>query len=230
MKATSWSLLLVLFLSTPAAAEQPAPPIRLAAVAGLEHPCAEDGICNIAVCKDDPDCPKLPDKIPHGTTAIPAADVNTPCGGRVRVQASDAPLGAAAVAISRSYPNFNAAQKAKDPHFFDAHPSGMMATNHGELKGFGVTMVRGKWPKAMADSSSSLNDPTLLFFDRRPKKQDDWKIIGMGYSFAFHADNEKSPTALGFAESDWWIHEAGYHHSPVTAVSAARTTRTSRSA
>lgn len=208
--------LILMAVSTFAQAETSPERIRLAAVAGLDQPCAEDGICNAAVCKNDPDCSKPPANktVTNPPKVYPSAAVRTPCGGTVNVQASDSPLGAAASTIAGRYPDFNWAQKAKDPHFFDAHPSGAMATNHGELKGFGVTMVRGKWPKAMADSSDSLTDPTLLFFDRRPKKQDDWNIIGMGYSFAFRADNEKPPTALGFAAGDWWIHEAGYHHSP----------------
>lgn len=210
-----WLVIATLFsLCAPAVPASDLP--KLAAVSGLDQPCAEDGICNAAVCKNDPDCSKPPANTTTTTApkVYPPADVSTPCGGKVYVQASNSPLGEAADTIARRYPDFNWAQKSKDPHFFDAHPSGVMATNHGELKGFGVTMVRGKWPKAMADSSSSLTDPTLLFFDRRAKKQEDWNIIGMGYSFAFRADNEKPPTTLGFASADWWVHEAGYHHSP----------------
>jgi hypothetical protein len=209
-------MLVLVALATFVAAASSREDVKLAAAAGLEQPCAADGICNAAVCKDDPDCANPPvtaTTVPTATI-FPAASVDTPCGGRVNVQASDSPLGAAAITIELRYPDFSWAQKAKMPSFIDAHPSGAFATNHGELKGFGVTMVRGTRSNVMADKSGSLTDPTLLFFDRRPKQQDDWKIIGMGYSFALRANKEKPPEALRFAAADWWIHEAGYHHSP----------------
>lgn len=141
--------------------------------------------------------------------------VDTKCGGKLGVFASDSPFGLAASRVAARYPSFNVAQKAKNPSFFDAHPSGIAATSHGELKGFGVTMVQGEWPKAVENASGDLADPTLLFFEKTGKDQDDWKLIGMGYSFKFDTDNEPPPTEIpGVAPGIWWIHEAGYHHSP----------------
>jgi hypothetical protein len=146
---------------------------------------------------------------------LPTQEVETKCGGRLVVKDKYTPLGAAALDVAKRYPNFNKAQKAKEPSYFDAHPSGALATSHGELQGFGVTMVQGKWPKAVDNASGRLKDPTLLFFQKTGKSQDDWKIIGMGYTFKFNKDNERPPTNIAaFTEDEWWIHEAGYHRSP----------------
>ncbi len=182
------------------------------AVAGLDNPCAADGICNIGVCKSDPDCPAFPKVAP---VPLPTAVVNTTCGGKVIVQATDSALGAAAAKVAARTPNFNVAQKVKNPAFFDAHPSGALATGHAELKGFGVTMVQGSWPKAVENASGDLDDPTLLFFRKADGNQDNWGLIGMGYSFQFATDNQPFPTKVpGIQGSIWWIHEAGYHRSP----------------
>ncbi|MDH3503824.1 MAG: hypothetical protein OEZ41_14070 [Nitrospirota bacterium] len=176
-------------------------------------PCGADGKCNVAACPNDPDCPKTPDDLL--SSSRPAEDVRSSCGGTIHVEAENSTLGQAAKTVTGKYPNFNAAQKAKDPHYFDAHPSGMLATNHGELQGFGITMIQGKWPNPVDNASGSLTDPTLLFFHKDGKKQDDWKIIGMGYTFAFDRDGEAPPTTIPEIPADaWLIHEAGYHHSP----------------
>jgi hypothetical protein len=187
--------------------------IRLAAVGGLEQPCAADGICNAAVCDDDPDCPRLPGKPAPAST--PGDRVETPCGGELWVEATDSSLGTAATTVRRKYPNFNLAQKAKNPSFLDAHPSGALATGHAELKGFGVTMVQGKWPNPVENATGRLDDPTLLFFRKDGKEQDDWAIIGMGYSFALDRDGENAPNVMpAIPACKWFVHEAGYHRSP----------------
>jgi hypothetical protein len=185
-----------------------------AAVGGLEQPCAADGICNIAVCDRDPDCPALPQPDPT-PTPLTRDWVETSCGGELWVEATDSPIGLAAAAVRARYGSFNTAQKAKEPSFFDAHPSGVAATGHAELEGFGVTMVQGKWPKAALNASGKLDDPTLLFFRKNGKDQDDWWIIGMGYSFEFASDSEDPPRSPSeIPASKWVVHEAGYHHSP----------------
>jgi hypothetical protein len=142
-----------------------------AAVGGLEQPCAADGICNAAVCEADPDCPK-----PRDTSSepLPRVLVNTACGGTLWAEATNSPIGVAAATVHHEYPNFNMAQSARNPSFFDAHPSGIAATGHGELKGFGVTMVQGKWPRAIESASGELDDPSLLFFKKTDGGQDDW--------------------------------------------------------
>jgi hypothetical protein len=162
----------------------------------------------------DPDCPPFPDG-QSKATPYPSAVVDTKCGGKLGVFASDSSFGLAASRVAARYPSFNVAQKAENPSFFDAHPSGIVATSHGELKGFGVTMIQGEFPKNVENASGDLADPTLLFFEKTGKDQDDWKLIGMGYSFKFDTDNERPPTEIaGVDPGIWWIHEAGYHHSP----------------
>ncbi len=205
---TTFALLLT--LCQPCAAEERS---RLAAVGGMDQPCAADKICNLAVCDDDPDCPPLPDNQP--LPSKPREWVRTSCGGEMWVEASDSALGIAATTVRTRYPHFNGAQKAKNPSFFDAHPSGALATGHGELKGFGITMVQGNWPKPAADASGRLDDPGLLFFQKDGHDQDDWRIIGMGYSFTISRDDQAAPTSMpAIPAFKWFIHEAGYHRSP----------------
>jgi len=175
--------------------------------------CGMDGKCNPGICAKDPDCPKLPSDLPPPTPR-PAEDVHSPCGGTVHLEAEDSALASATNMVSSRFPNFNAAQKSKAPHYFDAHPSGSLATNHGEVKGFGVTMVQGKWPNPIDNASGSLTDPSLLFFHKNGNNQDKWEIIGMGYSFAYDRNVEAPPLLSGIPPDTWVIHEAGYHHSP----------------
>lgn len=176
-------------------------------------PCGKDGVCNIGACNTDPDCPA--NTPPSSGTSYPTETVTTNCGGSVEVLGSETPLGQAAADMARRYPDFNTTQKAKDPSYFDAHPSGVLATGHAELGGFGVTMIQGNWPKPVGNATSKLGNPTLLFFQKTDKKQDYWNIIGMGYTFEFATENMSPPTKLAeIPAHEWWIHEAGYHHSP----------------
>lgn len=212
MSRASWMIGvgLVLWLQ-PARADQAG--TLLAAVAGLEQPCAADGICNIAVCDRDPDCPPLPTAPP--SSPIPRERVTTSCGGELWVEATDSPVAVAAGGVRTRYATLNIAQKAKDPSYFDAHPSGVAATGHGELAGFGVTMVQGKRSEPVDNASGRMDDPTLLFFEKDGNDQDDWQIIGMGYSFMLERDGENRPISMpSIPASEWLIHEAGYHHSP----------------
>lgn len=185
---------------------------RARVVAGQDNPCAADGICNIGACKSDPDCPAVTKVAP---APLPTAIVDTTCGGKVIVQATDSALGIAAARVAARTPNFNVAQKVKNPAYFDAHPSGALATGHAELKGYGVTMIQGNFPKAVENASGDLDDPTLLFFKKSGGNQDNWGLIGMGYSFELNKDNQPFPTKVSAIQgSIWWIHEAGYHRSP----------------
>ena len=206
---TGGALAILVMTFTPLASQAE---LKLAAVGGLDQPCAADGICNAAVCEADPDCPK---RLDTSSTLLPRALVNTTCGGKLWVEATNSLIGAAAATVHHAYPNFNMAQSSKNPSFFDAHPSGIAATGHGELKGFGVTMVQGKWPRAIESASGELNDPSLLFFHKADGGQDGWNLIGMGYSFEITKDGQDPPATMRNIPSDsWFIHEAGYHHSP----------------
>jgi len=220
MRATYFLLLVSLLVSAESGSGGLLRLGALDSVGGGPPPCGADGKCNVGACANDPDCPAGlkdadPGDAPLPALALPGASVTTPCGGRLTVLAGDSTLGAAALDVARRYPHFNAAQKAKDPEYFDAHPSGALATGHAELKGFGVTTIQGKWPKAVDNASGSLDDPTLLFFEKSGRKQDNWEIIGFGYTYEFDRDGERPPTAIGeFSAGQWLIHEAGYHRSP----------------
>ena len=175
-------------------------------------PCGKDGILNCAACTNDPDCPK---KAPPASTTLPTAIVDTKCAGKTAVFGSDTPFGVAARLVASRYPDFKTARKASDPSFVDAHPSGAFATGHGELKGYGVTMIQGKRSNVVENASGDLADPALLFFQKTGKDEDDWGIIGMGYDFQHIRDNDSGPTQIAGVDSGiWWLHEAGYHRSP----------------
>jgi hypothetical protein len=194
--------------------------LKLAAISELDQetgttsvPCGNDGKCNIAACKKDPDCPVgMPS---DNSNEYPTETVATSCGGTLEVNGSDTPLGKAAVDVANRYSDFNKAQKAKNPSYFDSHPSGVFATGHAELSGYGVTMIQGKWPKPLENASGNLSDPSLLFFEKNDGKQNTWQIIGMGYTFKIASDNMAKPSKIDdIPVAQWLIHEAGYHHSP----------------
>ena len=145
---------------------------------------------------------------------------------------STSPFGEAASTIQERYPNMKEARKSSSPKFIDSHPKGI---NHGELKGFGVTMVAhngGLIPGAddILSSSGRVDDPNLLFFDKgRSGKYKEWEIIGMGYSMPYRPDDRPvllTKTVLDpldpftILPSDvlpgivhrFLVHEAGYHN------------------
>jgi hypothetical protein len=189
-------------------------PVQVSALDGKDQqppPCGKDGILNCGGCANDPDCPQKP---PPSTT-FPTAIVDPPCAGKIAVFGSDNPFAVAARAVASRYPDFKAARKASNPSFIDAHPSGMLATGHGELKGYGVTMIQGTRPDVVENASGDLADPSLLFFEKTSLSEISWDIIGMGYSYQHDRDNDSGPTLIaGVSPGSWWLHEAGYHHSP----------------
>lgn len=144
--------------------------------------------------------------------------ITTPCGQHALLVAAESELGVAVTLVRARFPNFNTAQHSTSPHYIDSHPSGALATIHTELAGFGVTMVQTKgWPpnEPIDNASGRLDDPSLLMYDRRTGGQDDWPLIGMGYIFALDVDNEPPPSNMpALGTTVWFVHEAGYHHSP----------------
>jgi hypothetical protein len=189
-------------------------PVQVSALDGANQqppPCGKDGILNCGACASDPDCPQKP---PPSTT-LPTAIVDTPCAGKIAVLGSDNRFAVAAREVASRYPDLKTARKATDPSFIDSHPTGALATGHGELKGYGVTMIQGTRPDVVENASGDLADPSLLFFQKTGKDQDHWGIIGMGYSYQHDRDNDSAPTQIdGISSGIWWLHEAGYHHSP----------------
>ena len=180
-------------------------------------PCGDDGILNCRACTTDPDCPERGRAVPTPppSTTLPTAIVDSTCAGKIAVFGSDTPFGLAARQVAARYPNFKTARKAKDPSYIDSHPSGMLATGHAELKGYGVTMIQGTRADVIENVSGALADPGELFFQKVGGDEDDWGIIGMGYSFQHDRDDEFGPTQIaGVDPGIWWLHEAGYHRSP----------------
>ena len=173
-----------------------------------------DGILNCGACSNDPDCQELDVSVPP-PTPLPTEIVDSKCAGKVAVLGSDNPFARAAFLVAARYPTFKTARKAEDPSYIDAHPSGPLATAHAELKGYGVTMIQGTRADVIENVSGELEDPGQLFFQKVGGDQDDWGIIGMGYSYQHDRDNEFGPTQIaGVLPRVWWLHEAGYHRSP----------------
>jgi hypothetical protein len=62
-------------------------------------------------------------------------------------------------------------------------------------------------------ASDDVYEPSLLFFDQTDGPSDTWPIIGMGYHY--HFDPCARPKLECADPSDFFIHEAGYHATPV---------------
>ncbi|MGB0507590.1 MAG: hypothetical protein ACPGGK_15480 [Pikeienuella sp.] len=167
--------------------------------------------------------------LPEDNAANPESKVDwvNALGDRVPILKSDTILGIAAANARAKYPNLRAANQTDGEKWRDAHPSAF-GVKHGELAGFGVTMVRhtGSEPFTAHDaftfSDGDLEKPTLLFFEKENGFPKNWRIIGMGYAFEYADDDGDEVADLeGF---DWdivegWyfmqdgllVHEAGYH-------------------
>jgi len=201
-------------------AQQTRAPVQVSVLDGKDQqppPCGKDGIQNCRACSNDPDCPlKGPgSSAPPPSTTFPSAIVDAKCAGTIGVLGTDTPFGVAARQVATRYPDLKTARKSKDPSFIDSHPTGILATGHGELKGYGVTMIQGRRSGVIENASGNLADPSLLFFQKVGKDEDDWGIIGMGYGFQHDRNNETGPTQIaGVDPGNWWLHEAGYHRSP----------------
>jgi len=144
--------------------------------------------------------------------------VETSCGGTLRVYSESNEYGIAAASVKQRYPNFAAGQAATNPRFVDAHQTGNPFNPHAELAGFGVTMIQiedglNLIPVPVENASGVLNEPSLLFFEKGDvADQENWNIIGMGYTFDF--DPDVHPTLLAETNLRFDVHEAGYHHTP----------------
>jgi hypothetical protein len=189
-------------------------PIQLSVLGtegGGPPPCGKDGILNCRACANDPDCPA----IPPISSGWPTAIVDAKCNGKTAVFGSATPFGLATSMVVARYPTLHAAQKADNPSFIDSHPSGPLATGHGELEGYGVTMIQGKRSEVIENASGDLADPSVLFFEKVGGHEDDWGITGMGYAYKLDNNNEHPPTQISAVDPGiWWVHEAGYHRSP----------------
>ena len=161
-------------------AEEIGAPIRLSVLDGKDQqppPCGADGILNCRACANDPDCPKKGpgSSTPPPSTSWPSAIVESTCAGTIAVFGSDTPFGVAARQVAAQYPNFKTVRKADDPSYIDSHPSGMLATGHAELRGYGVTMIQGRRSGVVENASGDLADPPELFFQKAGGDEDDWE-------------------------------------------------------
>lgn len=149
---------------------------------------------------------------------------------------ADTRMAEAAASVQARWPTLREAEQDDDINWRDAHPS--LGVFHGELSGFGVTMVRQDGtatipaPEDIPFAEGPLDEPLLLFFDRRGGSfARNMPIIGMGYGLEFidedgdgeadipvivrgHSNTriEWDPVeAFFFALDGTLIHEAGYH-------------------
>lgn len=151
-------------------------------------------------------------------SACGLGDVVQPGGGSsVLLLAADHPLSLASAAIQNRYPNMAAANDSSSPKFIDSHPAG---ANRGELRGYGVTMIahEGSEPlvsfDAIQNSSMDVDDPNLLFFEKRNGSTSTWPLIGAGYANFYVPGQEPRLTQGGIdivPAFRFWVHEAGYH-------------------
>jgi hypothetical protein len=155
----------------------------------------------------DIDCISLPP-----ADGPPGEQISTPCGGSIFVR-RDGVLNKAATSVKARFSTARLALKSKDPKFFDPHTTGL---GHAELKGFGVTLIQRDGgigiPQPLENASGDLDDPNLLFFQKKSGSESNWPIIGMGYSFTFAPC--EPPKLDSISSVHFWVHEAGWHHSP----------------
>ncbi|MGB0852861.1 MAG: hypothetical protein ACPGSI_06185 [Pikeienuella sp.] len=163
-------------------------------------------------------------------TWIPLGDEQIP------ILNEDTAMARAARQVQARWPTLNDAEQDTTPLWRDAHPAFGLA--HGELSGFGITMVRvnrravAPDPEDIPFATGELSEPNLLFFDRSAASlARNMPIIGMGFGFEFlDADGDgiadvpvlnadaSDPQlewlpaeALVYSLDGTLIHEAGYH-------------------
>lgn len=129
----------------------------------------------------------------------------------------DAQLEAALRTVRTKAPTWAAAKASTERTWIEAHGT-------ASLTGFGGTLVHVEHPPSLAEpiphdvhASGRLDEPSLLFFQMTDGPDTEWPLIGVGYHRPF---TPCSPPVLddggqGITTSDWFIHEAGWHHVPV---------------
>ena len=126
----------------------------------------------------------------------------------------------AAGIVQERFATLRDANRARNPAFIDSHRR-TGGTRHGELEGYGVTMVAhaGREPFVGADDilfadQAPLNGfparPSELFYEMRRGGERNWPIIGMGYAMEFVPGDRAFLTIEG-ERFNFLLHEAGYH-------------------
>ncbi len=96
------------------------------------------------------------------------------------------------------------------------------AHQRGSVDGFGAVLATvDRKPDIRAilalpqdlHATDDVYQPSLLFFDQTAGPSDTWPVIGMG--FHYHFEPCERPKLECADSSDFFIHEAGYHATPV---------------
>jgi len=186
--------------------------------------CNQDGRCNTA-CTGDPDCP-APKVCSRGGPFVDV-DVTTSCGRSASVRrAVDDPLVQARARVERKWPNFRAAKDLDYDDDDDGNNEGKETCwreGHAEanLANSGVSLTRAD-PGPLGGCTDSVwvdvyagNDPdrpSLLFFEKTSSDKRTWRVIGAGYHYDYQPCSV--PCLLGVSESEFLIHEGGWHRVP----------------
>lgn len=96
------------------------------------------------------------------------------------------------------------------------------AHQRGSIDGFGAVLATVEYrpgPQVIGGLPSDVpaaywsDQPSLLFFDQTDGPSDSWPVIGMGYHYAFEPCQR--PELECADPSDFFVHEAGYHTTPL---------------
>ncbi|MCB9677110.1 MAG: hypothetical protein H6737_18480 [Alphaproteobacteria bacterium] len=132
----------------------------------------------------------------------------------------DACLEPAWDAVSTRWPTVQAALDDRDVYgravWFWAH-------QRGSVDGFGAVLATIEHridPRVLTEglpddekASGDVFEPSLLFFDQTDGPSDTWPVIGMGFHYDF--DPCERPVLACADPSDFFVHEAGYHATPI---------------
>ena len=137
----------------------------------------------------------------------------TPAPAEELFEATTAQLGRAAERVQERFPTMRDAARFGNPTFIDSHrrTSGI---RHGELEGYGVTMVANDGANILFADQEPLNSlaarPSELFFEMRRGGPRNWPIIGMGYAMEF-VPGDRAFLTIDDQRVNFLLHEAGYH-------------------
>jgi len=136
------------------------------------------------------------------------------------------PLVQARARIEGKWPNFRAAKDLDYDDDNDGRNEGKETCwreGHAEanLTGFGVSLTHADHGSLGGCTDSVWDDlhagddpnrPSLLFFEKSTGGKDTWRVIGAGYHYDYAPCS--IPCLSGVAETEFIIHEAGWHRVP----------------
>lgn len=126
---------------------------------------------------------------------------------------SQAQFNRAAALVQERFPTMRDAGRSQTPTFIDSHRR-TGGTRHGELEGYGVTMVANDGLNILFADQAPMNGfparPSELFYEMRRGGPRNWPIIGMGYAMEFEP-GDRAFLTIGGERHNFLLHEAGYH-------------------